>query len=137
MTAALGANQPEDAIYPLNIADATGNPMGGSVKYVLHFDKAQLPPVSAFWSVTMYDAEGFQTPNALNRFAVGDRDALQYNADGSLDIYIQSASPGAGKESNWLPSPASGPLGVTMRLYGPKALALDGRWAPPPVRPVG
>jgi len=133
----LGANQPEDAIYPLNIADATGKPMGGSVKYVLHFDKAQLPPVSAFWSVTMYDAEGFQTPNALIRFAVGDRDALQYNADGSLDIYIQSASPGAGKESNWLPSPASGPLGVTMRLYGPKAPALDGRWAPPPVRPVG
>lgn len=129
----LGANQPEDAIYPINVADADGKPMEGSRKYVLHFDKDQLPPASAFWSVTMYDAEGFQVANALNRFAIGDRDALKYNADGSLDLYIQSASPGADRESNWLPSPAAGRLGVTMRLYGPKAAALDGRWAPPAI----
>ncbi len=129
----LGANQPEDAIYPVAVADVNGKPLDGASKYVLHFTKEQLPPVNAFWSVTMYDAEGFQVANALNRFAIGDRDPLKYNADGSLDIYIQSASPGAAKESNWLPAPASGPLGVTMRLYGPKAAALDGRWAPPPV----
>lgn len=130
----LGANQPEDAIYPMNIADANGKPMDGANRYVLHFKKQELPPVDAFWSVTMYDAEGFQVANPLNRFAIGDRDALKYNADGSLDLYIQSASPGKDKEANWLPSPAKGRLGVTMRLYAPKAAALDGRWVPPAIK---
>lgn len=130
----LGANLPEDAVYPLNVADADGNPLTGTNKYVIHFDKNLLPPVNAFWSITMYDAEGFQVANKLNRFAIGDRDDLKYNADGSLDIYIQAESPGAAKESNWLPSPASGTLGVTMRLYSPKPQALDGRWNPPAVR---
>jgi hypothetical protein len=132
----LGANQPQDAIYPLNVADADGQPMEGSKSYVLHFDQATLPPVEAFWSITMYDAEGFQVANGLNRFAIGDRDALTYNADGSVDIYIQVQSPGADRESNWLPAPAQGLLGLTMRLYAPKAEALDGRWAPPAVKRV-
>jgi hypothetical protein len=132
----LGANQPEDAVYPLCLADADGNPLDGANHYVLHFAKEALPPVEAFWSVTMYDAEGFQVANPLNRFAIGDRDALTYNADGSLDIYIQSQSPGADRESNWLPAPAQGQLGLTMRLYAPKAEALDGRWAPPAVKRV-
>ncbi|WP_222841977.1 DUF1254 domain-containing protein [Cystobacter ferrugineus] len=132
----LGANQPEDAIYPRCVSDAHGNPLTGENKYVLHFSKEELPPVEAFWSVTMYDAQGFPVDNELNRYAIGDRDALKLNADGSLDIYIQAGSPGADKESNWLPSPARGPLGVTMRLYAPEAQALDGRWAPPPVRKV-
>lgn len=132
----LGANQPEDAIYPLNVGDAEGRQMMGDQKYVLHFAKTELPPAGAFWSVTMYDAEGFQVANPLNRFAIGDRDALKYNADGSLDIYIQSASPGADKEANWLPSPKSGALGVTMRLYAPKPQALDGRWNPPAIKRV-
>ena len=104
----LGANQPEDAIYPLNIADIDGKPMEGQSQYILHFSKDQLPPVEAFWSITMYNAEGFQVPNSPNRFAIGDRDELKYNADGSLDIYIQHESPGTDKESNWLPSPAQG-----------------------------
>ena len=129
----LGANQPEDAIYPLNIHDADGKPMAGEHRYVIHFKKEELPPVNAFWSITMYDAEGFQVANKLNRFAIGDRDALKYNADGSLDIYIQHASPGEDKESNWLPAPAQGQLGITMRLYAPKPQALDGRWNPPAV----
>ena len=132
----LGANQPQDAIYPLNVADADGQSMDGSKAYVLHFDQATLPPVEAFWSITMYDADGFQVANALNRFAIGDRDALTYNADGSVDLYIQSQSPGADRESNWLPAPAQGLLGLTMRLYAPKAEALDGRWAPPAVKRV-
>jgi hypothetical protein len=131
----LGANQPEDAIYPLNFADAGGKPLDGVNKYVLHFAKDELPPVNAFWSVTMYDAEGFQVANPINRFAIGDRDALKYNGDGSLDLYIQNESPGAEKEANWLPSP-KGPLGVTMRLYAPKPPALDGRWAPPAIKRV-
>lgn len=133
----LGANQPEDAIYPLNLSDADGKPLEGGKRYILHFSKAELPPVDAFWSVTMYDATSFQVANKLNRFAIGDRDALEYNADGSLDIYIQHESPGKYKESNWLPSPADGgPLGVTMRLYAPKPQALDGRWVPPAIKKV-
>jgi hypothetical protein len=130
----LGANQPEDAIYPLLLVDSDGNKLEGQHRYVIHFPKEQLPPVDAFWSITMYDQEGFQVANKLNRFAIGDRDALKYNADGSLDIYIQAKSPGADKESNWLPSPASGVLGVTMRLYAPHPQALDGRWNPPAVK---
>ena len=132
----LGANQQEDAIYPLIMGDAEGNPLEGGQRYVLHFSQDELPPVDAFWSVTMYDEVGYQIANDLNRFAIGDRDALTYNADGSLDLYIQHESPGEDRESNWLPSPArgSGPLGVTMRLYAPKPEALDGRWVPPVVR---
>jgi hypothetical protein len=130
----LGANQPEDAIYPLCIGDTSGQPLKGGNKYILHFNKDQLPPVGAFWSVTMYDADGFQVANPINRFAIGDRDALKYAPDGSLDIYIQSDNPGSSKESNWLPTPKSGQLGVTMRLYAPKPQALDGRWNPPAIK---
>lgn len=130
----LGANQPEDAVYPMLAADAEGKPLRGEQAYVLHFAKDELPPTGAFWSVTMYDVDGFQVANPLQRFAIGDRDALTFGPDGSLDLYIQHASPGKERESNWLPAPASGVLGVTMRIYAPKASALDGRWAPPAVR---
>jgi hypothetical protein len=129
----LGANQPEDAIYPVLVADADGEPLTGDRQYVIHFDAAQVPPVAAFWSVTMYDAEGFQAANELNRFAIGDRDDLRLNADGSLHIYIQHANPGTERRPNWLPAP-KGPLGITMRLYAPKREALNGSWSPPPVR---
>ena len=132
--AGLGANQPEDAIYPLNVADADGNPVVGENKYVLHFDKGNLPPANAFWSLTMYDAEGFQVANSINRFAIGDRDALKFNADGSLDLFVQSDNPGPELESNWLPAPKSGKLGLTMRLYAPRQEALDGRWNPPAIK---
>jgi hypothetical protein len=132
----LGANQPEDAIYPLNVGDADGKPVVAENKYVLHFKKDDLPPVSAFWSLTMYDAEGFQVANPLNRFAIGDRDTLKYNPDGSLDLYVQNESPGPDKEANWLPAPKSGQLGLTMRLYAPKPQALDGRWNPPAIQRV-
>jgi len=131
----LGANQPADAIYPINVADADGKPMNGDQNYVLHFSKDELPPVEAFWSITMYDAEGYQAANAINRFAVSSWMPFKYNADGSLDIYIQNENPGPDKEANWLPAP-KGPLGVTMRLYAPKANALDGRWNPPAVKRV-
>lgn len=126
----LGANQPEDAIYPMSIADADGKPLKGEYNYVLHFAKEKLPPVEAFWSLTMYDAEGYPVANAINRYAIGDRDALKYNPDGSLDIFIQHDSPGPEKESNWLPGPKSGAVSLTMRLYAPKAEVIDGRWNP-------
>ena len=130
----LGANQVDDAIYPLGLTDAGGKPLDGANKYVLHFSKDELPPVEAFWSLTMYDKDGFPVANPINRFAIGDRDALKYNADGSLDLYVQNANPGGDKEANWLPSPASGTLGVTMRLYAPKAPVRDGLWAPPAIQ---
>lgn len=132
----LGANLPEDAVYPIAQTDAEGKPLDGASNYVLHFNKDELPPVGAFWSVTMYDKDGFQIANPINRFAIGDRDALKYNADGSLDLYIQRNNPGPDKEANWLPA-ASGELGITMRLYGPKPQVLDGSWAPPAIKRAG
>ena len=128
----IGANLPEDAIYPLNLADDTGKPLDGANAYVLHFEKGAAPPVNAFWSVTLYDSEGYQVANSLNRFAVSSWMPFKYNPDGSLDLYFQNASPGAGKEANWLPAP-KGPFNLTMRLYAPKADALTGKWNPPPV----
>jgi hypothetical protein len=131
----LGANLPEDAIYPLNLADESGRPLDGANKYTIHFDKGDTPPVSAFWSITLYDAEGFQIPNPLNRFAVSSWMPFKHNADGSLDLYFQNESPGAEKEANWLPAP-KGAFNLTMRLYAPQMEALTGKWNPPPVTRV-
>jgi hypothetical protein len=129
----LGANLPEDAVYPINISDSDGKPLDGVNNYVLHLAKNELPPVDAFWSVTMYDHDGFPYANSLQRCALGDRDPLKYNSDGSLDLYLQHESPGADKESNWLPAPL-GQLGVTMRCYAPRLDILNGTWAPPAIR---
>ena len=131
----LGANLPEDAIYPLNLGDETGKPLDGANKYTLHFAKASLPPVNAFWSVTLYDSEGYQVANSLNRFAVSSWMPFKYNGDGSLDLYFQNDNPGNNKEANWLPSP-KGPFNLTMRLYAPKSDALTGKWNPPPVTKI-
>src|SRR5271165_395024 len=128
----LGANLPEDAIYPLNLADETGKPLDGGSDYLIHFDKGATPPVNAFWSVTLYDAQGYQVANSMNRFAVSSWMPFKTNPDGSLDLYFQNASPGADKEANWLPAP-KGPFTLTMRLYAPKMEALTGKWNPPPV----
>ena len=128
----LGANLPEDAIYPLNLADSDGKPLDGRSNYTIHFDKGQIPPVQAFWSITLYDPQGFQVANPLNRFAVSSWMPFKYNADGSLDLYFQNESPGADKDANWLPAP-KGPYNLTMRLYAPKSDALTGKWNPPPV----
>jgi hypothetical protein len=133
--AGLGANLPEDAIYPLNLADETGKPLDGANKYTLHFDKGGTPPARAFWSVTLYDNDGFQVANHLNRFAVSSWMPFKYNADGSLDLYFQNESPGADKEANWLPAP-KGPFNLMMRLYAPRSEALTGKWNPPPVMRV-
>ncbi len=128
----LGANLPEDAIYPLNLSDDTGRPLDGSNKYTLHFEKSATPPVNAFWSVTLYDSEGFQVANPLNRFAVSSWMPFKYDPDGALTLYFQNESPGKDKEANWLPAP-KGAFNLTMRLYAPKSEALTGRWTPPPV----
>ena len=128
----LGANLPEDAIYPLNLGDEFGKPLDGANKYTISFEKSATPPVNAFWSITLYDSDGFQVANSLNRFAVSSWMPFKYNADGSLDLYFQNESPGKDKEANWLPAP-KGPFNLTMRLYGPKSEALTGKWSPPPV----
>jgi hypothetical protein len=109
--------------------------LDGTHDYVIHFEKAQVPPVRAFWSITLYDSQGFQVANTLNRFAVSSWMPFTYNADGSLDLYFQHESPGAEREANWLPAPA-GPFNLTMRLYGPREAALTGQWSPPPVKQV-
>jgi hypothetical protein len=129
----LGANLPEDAIYPLNLGDDAGQPLDGANNYVLHFEKDATPPVNAFWSVTLYDPQGFQVANSLNRFAVSSWMPFSYNADGSLDIYFQNDSPGNDKEANWLPAP-KGPFNLALRLYAPKSDVLTGRWDPPSVK---
>lgn len=128
----LGANLVEDAIYPLNIADKEGRPLDGANRYVIRFTRADLPPANAFWSITLYDAEGFQVENRLNRFAVSSWMPFKYDADGGLELYFQNDSPGKDKEANWLPAP-KGPFNLTMRLYAPKPEALNGKWAPPVV----
>ena len=101
----LGANLPEDAIYPLNLGDETGKPLDGANKYAIHFGKEEIPPVDAFWSITLYDNDGFQVANSINRFAVSSWMPFKRDADGSLTLYIQNESPGADRESNWLPAP--------------------------------
>ncbi len=128
----LGANVPEDAIYPLNLGDESGKPLDGTNKYTITFEKGSMPPVNAFWSITLYDSEGFQVGNRLNRFAVSSWMPFKHNADGSLDLYFQNESPGKDKEANWLPAPKA-PFNLLMRMYAPKSEALIGKWSPPPV----
>jgi hypothetical protein len=131
----LGANLPEDAVYPLNLGDESGKPLDGGNKYILHFDKGATPPTHAFWSITLYDQDGFQVGNVLNRFAVSSWMPFVTNTDGSLDLYIQNDSPGKSREANWLPAP-KGPFNLTMRIYSPASDALTGKWSPPPVTRV-
>ena len=132
----LGANVPEDAIYPINLGDESGKPLDGANKYTMTFEKGATPPVNAFWSVTLYDSDGFQVGNSLNRFAISSWMPFKYNADGSLDLYFQNESPGKDKEANWLPAPKA-PFNLLMRMYAPKSEALTGRWNPPPVTATG
>ncbi|HCL83880.1 MAG TPA: hypothetical protein DIC22_07890 [Chitinophagaceae bacterium] len=128
----LGANLPEDAVYPMSHVDADGNPYDGANKYILHFEKGEAPPVHAFWSITMYNDQGYFIENPMNRYAIGDRNPLQYNPDSSVDLYIQHVSPGKNRENNWLPAPA-GPFNLALRMYWPAEKFLQGNWTPPAV----
>lgn len=133
---ALGANPVEEAVYPFAQTDANGDILVSEKKYVVHFDADKLPPVRAFWSLTMYDKDGFQVANEINRFAIGDRNDLKYNEDGSLDIYLQTKRPSEDLVSNWLPSPQSGEIGLTMRLYNPSEAIATLKWVPPVIKPL-
>jgi hypothetical protein len=135
----LGANRPQDAIYPIGEADADGKPFDGAKSYVMHFPPGQLPPVDGFWSLTMYDDQYFFVPNKLDRYTLSARNALKRNADGSVDLYLQANPPGAAKESNWLPTTQDGKFIPMLRLYWPKETPpsiLDGTWKPPPIEKV-
>ena len=135
----LGANRPQDAIYPTSRADENGRRYdGASKKYVMHFEKGQMPPVNGFWSLTMYDSHYFFVPNSLNRYTLSQRNKLVTNTDGSLDLYLQADSPGEAKESNWLPAPKANFIPM-LRLYWPKEhppSILDGTWKPPAITAV-
>ena len=131
----LGANLPEDAIYPRATKDADGQPLNGANEYVIRFGQGRLPPVGAFWSITLYNSKQFFAPNPINRYAIGDRDKLKFDDDGSLSIYIQNESPGKDKESNWLPAPKDS-FNLFMRLYWPKKEILEGKWVAPEIERV-
>jgi hypothetical protein len=137
----LGANRPEDAIYPTSTKSRDGlfsRAYAGSDNYVLTFAKGQTPPVKGFWSITMYNEKYFFVANPINRYSISARQDLKSNADGSVDIYIQNKSPGADKESNWLPAP-KGKFILMMRLYWPDDTApsiLDGSWVIPQAKKV-
>lgn len=130
----LGGIWPIDILYPTAFLDADDQPLDASNRYVLHFDQGQTPPASATWSVSMYDPDGFYVPNQLDRYHLAAWMPLEYNADGSLDIYIQTEPPGADKESNWLPAPASGTFNLVTRMFWPEQSALEHSWQMPGVK---
>ena len=134
----LGANRPQDAVYPTSEGPSVASSYTGEKKYVMHFDKGQLPPAKGFWSLTMYDKDYFFVQNPINRQSISARQNLKPNADGSVDLYIQNENPGADKESNWLPAPKDKFI-LMMRLYWPDETApsiIDGTWNIPPVKVV-
>ena len=135
----LGANRPQDAVYPTSEEDAAGKPYDGNKKYVMHIDKGQMPPANAFWSLTMYNGDYFFVDNPLNRYTLSSRNKFNENADGSVDLLLQAENPGPEKESNWLPAP-KGKFILMLRLYWPKETPpslLDGTWKIPPVKQAG
>ncbi|MFD0982559.1 DUF1254 domain-containing protein [Tropicimonas aquimaris] len=128
-------NSAEEAFYPVLQLDTDGNALSGANAYTVTFPKGQLPPVNAFWSVTMYGLpQSLLVENPINRYLVNSPmlPDLKMNDDGSLTIYVQNEAPGKDKESNWLPAPA-GPFWMAMRLYWPKEAALKGDWKAPGV----
>ena len=134
----LGANRTHDAVYPISLKDADDRDYEGSNKYVIRFDKGQTPPAEGFWSITMYDSQYFFVANPINRYSISPRQNLKSNPDGSIDIYVQKDTPGADKESNWLPAPA-GKFILMLRMYWPNESdpsILDGTWTIPPVKKV-
>ncbi|MFG6082747.1 DUF1254 domain-containing protein [Paracoccus litorisediminis] len=137
--AGLYGNSTAEALYPNFPLDAQGNPLDGSKSnYRLTFTKDAMPPVDAFWSVTMYDGKTrFLVDNPLNRYLINSPmlPGLKTAKDGSLTLYLQHESPGPDLETNWLPAP-DGPMNVVMRLYLPKPAAIDGSWKQPPLEPV-
>ncbi len=135
----LGANRPQDAVYPTSLKDKDGAEYSGANKYELRFAPGQLPPVKGFWSLTMYDAGMFFVANPIDRYSMSMRTDPKLEADGSLVIYVQNESPGADKQANWLPAPKDR-FNLMLRLYWPDEndpSILNGSWVIPAVTKVG
>ena len=129
----LGQNTPEEALYYNTRITGSGDQLNGANRYTITFKKDELPPVDAFWSITMYNAQNFFVDNPINRYAIGDRTkGLKIAKDGSLTIYIQHESPSEADTANWLPAP-SGDFRLSLRLYNPQESVLKGEWKPAPV----
>ena len=126
-----------EAVYGAYQTGPDGRPLDGTKKWVLRYPAGQLPPVNLFWSLTMYNLpQRLLVENPINRYSIGDRTpGLKKGKDGSLEIYLQNESPGADKESNWLPTP-KGPFFMVSRMYGPKQPLIDGTWKDPPLAEV-
>jgi hypothetical protein len=129
----IGGNLMEDAFYPLALRDAKGDQLSGEHHYTLTFPAGAWPPANAFWSLTMYDIDGYLVDNPVNRYALGDRSGLRANPDGSLTIYLQAESPADEWQANWLPSPKAGPFKVALRLYAPAESVIEREWVPPAI----
>ncbi len=127
-----GANLDADGMSPRAMVDGEGRALGGGNQYLMRFEPDQLPPVNGFWSLTMYDDKQFFVDNPIDRYAIGDRDALAYGEDGSLELCIQHEQPGANRAANWLPAP-TGSFHLVFRAYWPGQAILDGTWTPPPL----
>lgn len=136
----LGALVPEEAVYPLTVTDLTAQSLTGQKRYALHFPASALPPARAFWSLTLYDNDGFFVPNSIDRYLVNDHTDLKYNSDGSLDLFIQEAKPQDPDQArNWLPTPSGG-FRLIMRIYSPEPAEIPGilngnGWRPPQILP--
>jgi hypothetical protein len=131
-------NSKQEAIYPTYYVDATKQKLDGDNRYTLRFAPSQLPPVNAFWSLTMYEEpQSLLVANPINRYLINSPmlPQLKKDADGGLTLIVQNQSPGKDKEANWLPAP-NGPFSLIMRLYWPKAEALEGKWKKPELRKV-
>jgi hypothetical protein len=133
----LYGNDVEEAYYPIANNDASGDPLDGSShRYVMRFEKDELPAVDAFWSMTMYSLpDQLMVSNPVGRYSIGNRSKLEYGKDGSLTVYVQHESPGQEKSRNWLPAP-DGPFTLQFRMYLPKPESLDPLYLPPAVEPV-
>jgi hypothetical protein len=134
----IGGNSKDEAIYEMYLVDAAGNKLSGANKYTVRFAPGQLPPVNAFWSLTMYKMpQSLLVANPINRYLINSPmlPQLVKDPDGGITLYIQNESPGKDKEPNWLPAPP-GPFVSAMRLYWPKEEVLDGKWKAPPMTKV-
>ena len=115
--------------------DSSGRALEGGCVYVLHFDRSHEPPARGFWSLAMYDQRSLPADNRLHRISIGDRNDLEFNADGSLDIVVHGENAGPVRSANWLPAPDSH-FFLVLQIYGPLPEALNGMWQPPPIRCV-
>ena len=129
-------NAPEETQYFYTDDDSKGAPLDGRNRYEITFSAGALPPVNGFLSLTLYNEQHFFNPNPLNRYSLGTKNKkIKLNDDGSLKLYAGAQSPGADKESNWLPAP-DGPFSLYVRAYWGKEAILDGSWTPPVVEKV-